>query len=155
MSEIIIREAIVTDVYVLTSLCAEHAAYEKADFDEAGHAERLKSAMNEIHPRLIAYLAEQTSDAVGFIAFSEQFSTWQARNYIHMYCLYVIEPMRGQGIGRRLIEFATAAAQKHGFLEMQWQTPKWNTEAIRFYRSLGAIEKEKSRFSLAIPAKRK
>ena len=123
----------------------------KADFEEIGHAQRLADVMIEPNSRVTSYLAFQGGNTVGFLALSREFSTWRARDYLHIDCLYVTEEMRGQGIGHRLIAAAIAQALEDGIIEIQWQTPKWNVDAIRFYHALGAIEKEKSRFILTVP----
>ncbi|MFK0215391.1 MULTISPECIES: hypothetical protein [unclassified Streptomyces] len=37
-----------------------------------------------------------------------------------------------------------------GLGQVQWQTPPWTTDAIRFYDRLGAQAKEKRRYSLPV-----
>ena len=44
-----------------------------------------------------------------------------------------------------MIAFATA----QGLAQVQWQTPAWNRDAVRFYERLGAVGTDKMRFSLA------
>ena len=53
--------------------------------------------------------------------------------------LYVNEERRGNGDGDRLMRAAAAEAVKRKCAVMKWQVAKWNTEAARFYKRLGAI----------------
>lgn len=74
------------------------------------------------------------------------FSTLAGASYLHMDCLYVREPWRGQALGARLWQTLHAFALEAGRTTMQWQTPEWNEAAARFYLSLGAVESRKRRY---------
>lgn len=141
-----VRHATVDDVAKVTSLCAAHAAYERAVFDSAGHAERLASAIVSTPPRAVILLAEIETMVVGYAAIMLEFSTWSGRDFLHMDCLFVIETARGQGVGRCLFDAVLRQGRRVDACEVQWQTPDWNTEAIRFYRTLGAADSAKARF---------
>ena len=49
-----------------------------------------------------------------------------------------------------LMKAAARYAADHDLGWMEWQTPDWNTGAIRFYERLGAVAKSKFRFSVAV-----
>jgi L-amino acid N-acyltransferase YncA len=148
MSAIEIRKATFEDIRTITNLCTEHASFERASFDPAGHDARLTKAMQGSNARVMIFLAETETQPIGFASVSREFSTWQARDYLHMDCLYVIQDMRGRGVGKHLIEAVIAEARLQGLVEIQWQTPSWNVNALKFYRSLGAAEKAKMRFTM-------
>lgn len=57
---------------------------------------------------------------------------------MHLDCLYLDPPFRGRGLGSRLIAQAATGARHHGLTAVRWQTPSWNTDAIRLYERLGA-----------------
>lgn len=46
----------------------------------------------------------------------------------------------------------TDAARGLGVEHVQWQTPCWNTDAIRFYDRVGALVQDKVRYRLTLPA---
>lgn len=150
MAEIRIQAATFSDAQTITRICAEHAAFERAAFDPEGHESRLTAAMQNPGARVVIFLAETGTQAVGFAAVSREFSTWRACDYLHLDCLYVIDGLRGRGIGKRLIEAVTDHARLQGFDEVQWQTPEWNTAAIKFYRTLNVTEKVKVRFTMQL-----
>ena len=52
----------------------------------------------------------------------------------------VLPDCQGRGIGRRLIEFAEAAARRRGFSEIHLYTHALMTENIALYRRVGFVE---------------
>jgi ribosomal protein S18 acetylase RimI-like enzyme len=47
--------------------------------------------------------------------------------------------MRGRGIGKALLCELARIAMERGCARMEWAVLDWNTPAIEFYRSLGAV----------------
>lgn len=147
---IYIRRALAEDAEALAALCAEHAAYEHIAYDPTGHAERLRQALAA--ERLQVWLALGQGDLLGYAAVTVDFATLSARPFLHLDCLYLRESARSRGIGERLLLAAEAAGRQAGCNEMQWQTPTWNSGAIRFYERLGAQALPKQRFFRALQA---
>lgn len=136
-----------SDLDAVISLCEAHAAYERAEFNTKGLDERLKQAIEGQYPRLVIFLAEIDDKPAGYAAVTRDFSTWEAREYLHLDCLFLEEKARGRNIGRRLFSAIADYASELGIKQIQWQTPDWNTGAIRFYRALGASSEIKVRFT--------
>lgn len=101
-------------------------------------------------PRLHGWFARADGQVLGYATASCEFSTWAARDYLHMDCLYVRESARNRGVGADLLQAVVDRARRLGLAELQWQTPDWNVDAIRFYRRHGAVAKGKQRFVLAL-----
>ncbi len=76
--------------------------------------------------------------------------TQEKYNYLYMDCLFVKEFARGLGIGEKLVRQIEMEGKKLNCHLIQWQTPDFNTPAIRFYERLGATSKSKERFFLTI-----
>ncbi|OJJ14448.1 GNAT family N-acetyltransferase [marine bacterium AO1-C] len=142
----IIRFASPLDMDALIQLCAEHAAYEKADYDPYGKKEALSMRLFSPPPPLYCLVVEQHEEIIGYATYMKQFSTWDAGYYLYLDCLYLNEKSRGQGLGEQLMQRIKEEAQKLGLSEIQWQTPDFNEGAIRFYHRLGATSKNKERF---------
>jgi GNAT superfamily N-acetyltransferase len=142
----IVRKATIADMSSLIELCAAHAAFEKAAFDARGLDERLKRMLFCHYPRAVVFLVEYASKIEGYASCSREFSTWTGQEFFHMDCLFVNEAMRGQGIGRKLLESVFEEARRESVLEVQWQTPDWNENAMKFYRSFGTTDSSKVRF---------
>jgi Acetyltransferase (GNAT) family/SnoaL-like domain len=87
---------------------------------------------------------------IGYATCTTEFATWSAGEYLHMDTLYIDDAYRNHGTGRLLMNAITTHASHLGLSEVQWQTPDWNTDAIRFYERIGATATTKTRFKLAI-----
>ncbi|HAS46997.1 MAG TPA: N-acetyltransferase [Microscillaceae bacterium] len=142
----IIRFASPLDMDALIQLCAEHAAYEKADYDPYGKKENLGMRLFSPPPPLYCLVVEQNEEIIGYATYMKQFSTWDAGYYLYLDCLFLNKKSRGQGLGEQLMLRIKEEAQKLGLSEIQWQTPDFNEGAIRFYQRLGATNKNKERF---------
>ncbi|MFI1282391.1 GNAT family N-acetyltransferase [Streptomyces sp. NPDC020858] len=146
-----IRRARVGDLPRLAELMHEHIAYEKSAPRPSGLAERLGPQLFAEGARLWVLLAETPDGLVaGYAACSAEFSFWDARDYLHMDCLYLAEESRGHGLGAALMDGVTGLARELGLDHVQWQTPVWNEGAIRFYDRLGATGHSKRRYALPV-----
>ncbi len=143
-----IRFARPEDMNTLIDLCEAHAHYEMADYDKHGKAKGLARDLFTDNPRLFCLVVERDRSLIGYATYMKQYATWDASDYVYMDCLFVSEGQRGQGLGQRLMERIQEETRKLGCSLIQWQTPDFNTGAIRFYKRLGAHAKTKERFFL-------
>lgn len=137
------------DLGALVAMCGEHARYEKSPYAPAGKAEALSRALFPVSPRVHAWVAEAAGELIGYATATLEFSTWQAREFLHMDCLFVRAGQRGGGVGAALLGAVGDFARDAECVEIQWQTPDWNVDAARFYCRFGAVEKAKRRFFLS------
>lgn len=140
-----IRKAIATDITEIIKLCAEHAEYEKANYDATGKSEKLFPFLFGDNPKLHCLIAENENQVLGYATYSYEMSTWDAAQYAHMDCLYLRPLFRSFGIGEALVKEIAREAKKNDCRIMQWQTPIFNERAIKFYYRIGATSKEKLR----------
>ena len=133
----------------IIELCAAHAAFERTEYDAAGKAKQLAKDLFSASPKLYCLVAENKSgEIVGYATYMKQYATWDAGEYIYMDCLFVDESHRCQGIGEHLVNRIKAEGKKLNCSLIQWQTPAFNTRAIKFYKRIGAYGKSKERFFL-------
>jgi len=137
-----IRRSSTTDSHVVWQLMREHAVYEGHDLVES---DQLHCLENQTYPALI-WVVEIDSRVVGYMSLIKQFSTWDMKHYLYLDCLYLRSEVRGKGLGKAMLMKASEFAEELSLSEIQWQTPTTNTNAIGFYRKLGAMDKEKQRF---------
>ena len=142
----LVREATPADAAALAPLCALHAAYERQQYNALGHVRRLQLALAS--GQLHAWLLEQDGLAVGYASVTLDFATLSGQRFTHLDCLYLVPTARGHGGGQALMRVVQAFALDQSCTEMQWQTPDWNHDAIRFYARLGARATAKQRFTL-------
>lgn len=142
----VIRFAEKQDVRQIVKLCELHAIYEKEAFDTSKKEESLSKHLFDCSNKIKCLVVENGNQIVGYATFMRQFSTWDSSFYIYLDCLYFIESIRGQGIGKEVMNKIKEYSKSENCQIIQWQTPSFNDKAIKFYRKLGAESKTKERF---------
>ena len=138
------------DLAQLELLVREHALFERASPPDGDLATRLAGILFSPVPRLHAVVAEGDGGLAGYATASLEVSTWRASEYLHLDCLYLRGDARGAGVGRRLLDRVRMLARELGVAEVQWQSPDWNDDAVRFYERAGAVYRNKKRFTLDV-----
>ncbi len=145
-----IRIARPDDIPQIMELCCLHAEYEKAAYSKKNKKERLLRDLFATDPKLYCLVVESNAELIGYATYMKQYSTWDAEEYIYLDCIYMKEFARGLGIGEKLVKTIEKKGRKLGCSLIQWQTPDFNIRAIKFYRRIGAVSKNKERFFLKI-----
>lgn len=138
------------DLNQVIDLCRAHALYEQSDYSDAGKQDGLLRDLFSTIPKLYCIVAEVGANLVGYATYMKQYATWEAGEYVYMDCLFVAESVRGQRIGEQLVERIKEESLKMGCSLIQWQTPDFNTRAIKFYNRIGATSLSKERFFLEL-----
>lgn len=146
----IIRSIEAGDLDEVIAMCAEHAAFERAEYDLTDKRDKLAKLLFGCTPALLGKVATDGRALAGYATASIEVSTWAAECFMHMDCLFVRAGHRGLGIGAQLLGAIIEEAAGRGITQLQWQTPQWNQDADRFYRRSGASVSEKFRYSLII-----
>jgi GNAT superfamily N-acetyltransferase len=140
MSDIHIRPGVEEDIPVILALIQALAEYEKARPEEVPVDQAvLRESLFGTRPAAEVLLAEVNGEAAGFALFFHNFSTWQGRRGLYLEDLFVPPTLRGLGIGKALLCELARIAIERGCARMEWAVLDWNTPAIDFYKSLGAV----------------
>jgi len=145
-----IRFAKPKDIEQIIELCEAHAKYEQTEYYKENKAERLIKDLFGNSKKLYCLVVERNDRLIGYATYMKQYATWNAHEYIYMDCLFMKESARGLGLGERLVHKIQEEGAKLGCNLIQWQTPDFNTRAIKFYKRIGANSKNKERFFLEI-----
>lgn len=137
--EVVIRPATPADVPVVLALIRELAQFERSLPEVVATEDLLRESLFAPTPMVFAHLAEDRGEVVGFAVWFVNFSTWVGRHGIYLDDLYVRPAARGRGIGRRLLATLAAICVERGYDRLDWWVLDWNADAIRFYRSIGAV----------------
>jgi ribosomal protein S18 acetylase RimI-like enzyme len=135
---ILIRKAEAKDVPDLMLLIRELAVFERApDAVWNTDAEMLRDGFGE-NPGFTAFVAElkDTGEVVGVSLFHPAYSTWKGK-YLYLDDLYVKEKMRGQGVGKMLLDAFLEVAKQEKVKLVKWQVLHWNEPAVELYRKYG------------------
>ncbi len=141
-----IRFAVEKDLKQIIELCRLHAAFEQVNFEDNDKEGLLSKYLFKEDSCIQCLVVEEEKELVGYATFFKQFSTWNANYYVYLDCLFLKEDTRGKGIGFRIMEEIKAYAKAQDCKMIQWQTPNFNTNAINFYKKIGAEAKNKERF---------
>jgi GNAT superfamily N-acetyltransferase len=134
------------DVKELVELCELHAIFEKATYNPNLKAEKLNAHLFSDNPSLYCLVVEKEGKLLGYASFMKQFSTWDAEFYIYMDCLFLREDARGFNLGEQLMNRIKEEGKKLNCHLVQWQTPKFNERAMKFYDRIGGVSKTKERY---------
>jgi GNAT superfamily N-acetyltransferase len=131
-----IRPAEASDAATIVRLVRELAAYEGLlDQARISEADVLRDGFGE-RARFACLLAELDGAPVGLALYFEDYSTFEGRPGIFVEDLYVAEPARGLGVGRRLLARLAQIAIERDCRRLDLIVLHWNP-ARGFYDRLG------------------
>ncbi len=135
----IIRPARKDEAGVILQLIHDLALYEKAPHEvEATEKEIFETIFSE-NPKVFCDLVEVDGDIAGMAIWFLNYSTWQGKHGIYLEDLFVKPEYRGRGYGKALLQHLAQICNEKGYGRFQWWVLDWNSPAIEFYRSLGAV----------------
>lgn len=85
--------------------------------------------------------ASPTGQVVGMALYFTNYSTWTGAPGVYLEDLFVRPEYRGRGYGTALIRALALEARSIGGKRLEWSCLRWNEPSLKFYRSLGAVEK--------------
>jgi GNAT superfamily N-acetyltransferase len=137
MSEV--RRARPSDVDAMVALVHELADYERAPEECHLTSQQLHTALFGPDPALFAHVAELDGEVVGCALWFKNFSTWDGVHGVYLEDLYVRPTARGSGLGKALLAALADECVRQGYTRLQWAVLNWNSPAIGFYDSIGAL----------------
>jgi GNAT superfamily N-acetyltransferase len=133
-----LRPATGADVPAILACIRGLAEYERLAHECIATESLLRETLFGPVPAAEVVLAEHGGETIGFALWFRSYSTFLARPGIYLEDLFVFPAWRGRGIGRRLLGHLARTAVERGYGRLEWAVLDWNTDAIRFYESLGA-----------------
>jgi len=87
---------------------------------------------------------DNAGNILAYAIFFYSYHTFTGKT-LYMDDLFVLEPHRRKGIGRKLLEAVIAEARKQKCAGVRWQVADWNEPAKKLYASVGAAENNEDR----------
>lgn len=137
-----IRQATVADIPLILQFIHDLAEYEKAPEQAVATAEDLRRDGFSSSPKFRVLIAEWSGEPAGFALFFYHYSTWRGKPTLFLEDLFVQPRFRKLGIGKALLVYLAKVAVDEHCGRFEWQVLNWNTPAIDFYKSLGAVVME-------------
>ena len=136
----IIRPANIQDTQLILSFISHLADYEKLSHEVVATEQQLQDTLFGEKKYAEVLIAEtDEGEPAGFALFFHNYSTFLAQAGIHLEDLYVLNEFRGQGIGKTLLKHLASIALERNCGRLEWNVLDWNSPAIDFYKSQGAI----------------
>ncbi|CAB5001760.1 unannotated protein [freshwater metagenome] len=134
-----IRPAKVGDLPEILQLIKDLAIYEKAEHEVLATVEELERTLFGEVPKVFAHVVDVDGKVVGIAIWFLNYSTWLGKHGIYLEDLYVQPEFRGQGFGLALLKELARICVERGYPRFQWWVLDWNSPAIEFYSSHGAV----------------
>jgi GNAT superfamily N-acetyltransferase len=134
-----IRPASEADVPLILQFIRALAEYEKLSHKVVATEEILRRTLFG-NPRFAeVVIGYEDAESVGFALFFHNYSTFLGRPGIYLEDLFVNPDRRGRGYGKAFFRYLARIAKERDCGRVEWAVLNWNTPAIDFYKSLGAV----------------
>jgi GNAT superfamily N-acetyltransferase len=141
MRTITVRSAIPADVGTVLRFIKGLAEFEhEPDAVKATESDLFRDGFGP-KPKFEVLIAEIEKESVGFALFFPTYSTWEGRPGLYLEDLFVVEHMRGQGVGLALMVRLAAIAVERDCARLELSVLRWNP-AREFYHALGLQHKD-------------
>ncbi len=133
-----IVEAEDADVPDILRFIKELARFEKLAHEVEATEDALRDSLFGERKYAEAVFVEEDGERVAFALFFHNYSTFLGRPGLYLEDLYVCPEKRGKGYGKLLLRHLAQLALARGCGRLEWWALDSNSDAIDFYRSLGA-----------------
>jgi GNAT superfamily N-acetyltransferase len=134
-----IRPAGPADVPVILSLIRDLAEYERLSHEVEATEECLGRNLFGGRQYAEALIGELRGEPVAFAVYFHNFSTFLGKPGLYLEDLFVKPKARGLGIGGAILRRLARIAVERDCGRLEWSVLDWNTPALAFYESLGAM----------------
>jgi GNAT superfamily N-acetyltransferase len=138
-AEFEIRAATESDVPLILSFIKKLAAYERLSQEVVATEEILRRTLFGMRRTAEVAIGYSGDQAVGFVLFFHNYSTFVGKPGLYIEDLYVDEAYRRRGFGRALFLHVARLAKERQCGRLEWAVLDWNEPAIEFYKKLGAV----------------
>jgi len=139
MSDFSIRFACEQDVPTILRFIRDLARYERLEHEVVASEDVLRDNLFGARRYAEVLMGEVDGEPAGFALFFHNFSTFIGRPGIYLEDLFVRPEYRGRGYGKALLARLAELAVERNCGRVEWAVLDWNTSAIDFYRSIGAV----------------
>lgn len=138
MSIIKIVPAKIDDTLDILAFIKALASYEKLEYEMIATEEGLKKNLFGTKPMAEVLFILEDSKKVGFALFFTSFSTFLGLPGLYLEDLFILPEKRSRGYGKKLLSHLAKIAVERGHGRFEWSVLDWNTDALNFYKKMGA-----------------
>ena len=134
-----IRPAVPDDAQSICDLILALGTYERLAHEVVITPQQVSESLFGANPVPRCLIAEWDNEVAGFALFFYNYSTFLGQRGIYLEDLFVHENLRGNGIGKSLLQAIAAIAVAENCGRFEWSVLDWNTPSIEFYKAAGAV----------------
>lgn len=134
-----IRKATREDSPLILDFIRLLAQYEKLEDEVFASKSQIEKTIFDNPSTIEVFFGYEDETPVSFMLFFQNYSTFLAKPGIYLEDLFVKKEHRGKGYGKKMLQFLAQLAWKRECGRLEWAVLDWNTPAIDFYKSLGAV----------------
>ncbi len=127
-----------SDVSLILKFIRELADYEKLLHEVDANEESLTEWIFDKEKAEVIFSLIDGKE-IGIMLFFHNFSTFRGKSGIYLEDLYVKEEYRGNGYGRKMLEYLAKIAVERGCPRLEWICLDWNKPSIDFYKKMEAF----------------
>ena len=142
---VIVKKAAPENIPQIYALMREFAEYENLLDSFETTEERLRIALFGDGKVADAILAFDGNEAIAYAIFFPNFATFRGQRGIYLEDIFITSNFRSKGVGEMMLKYIAKLAQSRGFERIDFQVLEWNTPAVAFYESLGAVRDDEER----------
>ncbi|MEM8664947.1 MAG: GNAT family N-acetyltransferase [Pseudomonadota bacterium] len=139
MSDLLVRALAAQDEPRWRELWTGYLEYYESTVSEAVYKETFRRLLTEDDSLPRALVAERDGVLVGLVHYILHPHCWRVERVCYLQDLYADPQVRGEGVGRALIEAVYAAADAVGAPSVYWLTQDFNTTARQLYDRIGTV----------------
>ncbi|MGZ9812415.1 N-acetyltransferase family protein [Pseudoroseicyclus sp. H15] len=138
-SDLVIRPLEADDASSWRRLWAAYLDFYESSVTEEVYASTFTRLADPAVTEMQALLAVQNGTPVGLVHYVFHRSTWVVEPVCYLQDLFADPAVRGQGVGRALIEAVYAASDAAGAGKVYWMTQNFNATARQLYDRIGTL----------------
>ena len=120
-------------------LWRDYLAFYETELPEGIYSTHFARLLGDDPQDFHGLIAETDGRPVGLAHYVFHRHGWKVENVCYLQDLYADPEVRGQGVGRALIEAVYAAADAAGAPSVYWMTQDFNATARRLYDRIGQV----------------
>lgn len=137
-----IRPAARQDCPTILNFIKLLATYEKLEHEAIVDLQQLETTLFDTKTSTEVFLGSVNNKHVCFALIFQNYSTFLGKPGLYLEDLFVLEDQRGKGYGKKMLQFLAKLAVEKNCGRLEWSVLDWNTPAIEFYKSIGAVALE-------------
>ncbi|MGV6813143.1 MAG: GNAT family N-acetyltransferase [Brevirhabdus sp.] len=138
-STVVIRPLVESDEKEWRRLWTAYLDFYESSVAEVVYRTTFARLLSNDEAEFNAFVAEHDGKPVGLVHYLFHRHCWRVENVCYLQDLYADPEIRGQGIGRNLIEAVYAAADQAGSPSVYWLTQDFNSTGRRLYDRVGEL----------------